>query len=277
MHNVFEQLGFGGASLSSMSSKHAVAKLLNIAYENGVTHFDTAPLYGRGYSELLIGSFIRNKRQHVTVTTKFGLGNTETGKLPTALALPLNYWNKKLRGIKMPAPSVYEPQLLPHRIITKQDVESSLRRSLSRLGTDYIDYYLLHEGRPSFIHNDTMQYLIDMKQKGVVRAIGIATDAFNVQAASKEEVESVDVLQYSYDALMTKELRTKYPDKLHILHSCINNIASEQFPAEISATDKAGYKLAKCAKENSNGKVLFSTRRPHVLMNNLAAYKKYIQ
>lgn len=277
MGNIFEQLGFGGASLSSMSSQHAVTKLLNNAYENGIKHFDTAPLYGRGYSELLIGSFIRNKRQHVTVTTKFGLGNTETGKLPPVLALPLNYWNKKLRGIKMHAPGIYEPQLLPHRIITKQDVESSLNRSLSRLGTDYIDYYLLHEGRPSFIHDDAMQYLMDMKQKGVVRAIGIATDAFNVQAASKEEVESVDVLQYSYDSMIAHQLRQQYPNKLHILHSCINNMANEIFPSEVSATDKAGYKLAKCAKENSNGKVLFSTRRTHVLKSNLAAYKNYIQ
>lgn len=277
MGNIFEQLGFGGASLSSMSSQHAVTKLLNIAYENGIKHFDTAPLYGRGYSELLIGSFIRNKRQHVAITTKFGLGNTETGKLPPVLALPLNYWNKKLRGIKMPAPGIYEPQLLPHRIITKQDVESSLNRSLSRLGTDYIDYYLLHEGRPSFIHDDAMQYLMDMKQKGIVGQIGIATDAFNVKVCSADEISRIDVLQYSYDTAIAKELKGQYPDKLHILHSCINNIASETFPAEVSATDKAGYKLAKCAKENSNGKVLFSTRRPHVLKSNLAAYKKYIR
>lgn len=277
MHNVFEQLGFGGASLSSMSSQHAVKNLLNIAYENGLKHFDTAPLYGRGYSELLIGSFIRNKRQHVTITTKFGLGNTETGKLPPVLALPLNYWNKKLRGIKMPAPGGYEPQLLPHRIITKQYVESSLNRSLSRLGTDYIDYYLLHEGRPSFIHDDAMQYLMDMKQKGVVKFIGIATDAFNVQACSAEEINKIDVLQYSYDSAIAKRLRQQYPDKLHILHSCIHNISNESFPPEVSDADKAGYKLAKCAEENTNGKVLFSTRRSQVLMNNLAAYKKYIR
>jgi len=277
VHNSLSQLGFGGASLSSMPSQYAVTKLLNIAYRNGITHFDTAPLYGRGYSEMLIGSFIKNKRQHVTITTKFGLGNTETGKLPPVLALPLNYWNKKLRGIKMPAPGVYEPQLLPHRIITKQDVESSMNRSLARLGTDYIDYYLLHEGRPSFIQDDAMQYLMDMKQKGVLGNIGIATDAFNVQACSAEEINKIDVLQYSYDAAIAKELRAKYPDKLHILHSCINNIANETFPAEVSAADKAGYKLAKCAIENENGKVLFSTRRPHVLSNNIAAYKSYIQ
>lgn len=277
MHNVFSQLGFGGASLSSMSSQHAVTRLLNIAYQNGIKHFDTAPLYGRGYSELLIGSFIRNKRQHVTVTTKFGLGNTETGKLPPVLALPLNYWNKKLRGIKMPALGVYEPQLLPHRIITKQDVESSLNRSLTRLGTDYIDYYLLHEARPSFIQDDAKQYLADMKQKGAIRMIGIATDAFNVNACSAEEIKDIDVLQYSYDTVLAKKLRQQYADKLHIFHSCINNIANETFPAVVSEADIAGYKLANCAKENENGMVLFSTRRQQVLKNNLAAYKNYIQ
>lgn len=276
MDNDFEQLGFGGAALSSMSSQVAVTKLLRIAYESGVKHFDTAPLYGRGYSELLIGSFIRNKRQHVTIATKFGLGNTETGKLPPVLALPLNYWNKRIRGIKMPALGKYEPQLLPHRVITKKDVESSLQRSLSRLGTDYIDCYLLHEGRPSFLQDDAMQYLQDMKQKGIIRQIGIATDAFNVLAATPEEIKMIDVLQYSYDSNSVHALKQQYPDKLHILHSCIGNIANESFPADIAAQDKAGYKLAQCAKDNKGGKVIFSTRRHNVLKENLAAYKKHI-
>ncbi len=274
---MFEQLGFGGASLSSMSSQHAVNTLLDIAYQNGVKHFDTAPLYGRGYSEWIIGSFIRNKRQHVTITTKFGLGNVETGKLPPVLALPLNYWNKKLRGIKMPASGVYEPNLLSFRAISKQDVESSLKRSLKRLDTDYIDYYLLHEGRPSFIQDDAMHYLMDMKQKGVVRNIGIATDVFNVNACTKEEINLVDVLQYSYDATLANSIKMQYPNKIHILHSCINNIGNEQFPTEVTDADKAGYKLAKCAKENIGGKVLFSTRRRQILTKNLAAYKNYIQ
>ena len=46
-------LGFGGASLTSMKSYTDVKDLLNTAYQEGIRHFDTAVLYGKGYSELI--------------------------------------------------------------------------------------------------------------------------------------------------------------------------------------------------------------------------------
>ena len=48
-------------------------RLLETAYAHGIRHFDTAPLYGQGEAESLLGQFSRGKRDSITITTKFGL------------------------------------------------------------------------------------------------------------------------------------------------------------------------------------------------------------
>ncbi|MBC7769860.1 MAG: aldo/keto reductase, partial [Phycisphaerales bacterium] len=66
------RLGFGIAPFSgSFSSAQAVA-LLNAAYESGVRHFDTAPIYGWGEGEESVGAFAAGKRD-LTIVTKAGM------------------------------------------------------------------------------------------------------------------------------------------------------------------------------------------------------------
>jgi len=48
-------------------------RLLEAAWDSGIRHFDTAPLYGQGEAELLLGRFLRNRRDTVSLTSKFGL------------------------------------------------------------------------------------------------------------------------------------------------------------------------------------------------------------
>ena len=98
-------LGFGGATLTNLKSLKEVLQLLDLAFDYGVRHFDTAPLYGQGYSEVIYGKFLKDKRQQITLTTKFGLGeDNETEKIPVNLILPVNYLvksiKKKLKKIK---------------------------------------------------------------------------------------------------------------------------------------------------------------------------------
>ena len=64
----------------------------------GITHFDTARSYGRGYSEKLLGEFFRAHGGALAVTTKFGVTYSKTDACPTAIALPLNWAWKKLKG-----------------------------------------------------------------------------------------------------------------------------------------------------------------------------------
>jgi len=278
VHNVAEHIAIGSASLSSMRTQGEVLSLLHTAYDLGIRHYDTAPLYGRGYAELLIGKFAKKKRNEISIATKFGLGDCETGKLPPALALPLNYYNKKLRGIKPPIrePDA-APSLMPHRDITAANIQQSLNRSLQRLQTDYVDYFLLHEGRPSFLNNEAKRLLQELKQQGVIRKIGVATNWYNIAAIQPEELDGWDVLQYDMYNEESKSLLQKHPDKMHIIHSVIRNEAIVNMPKTVVEQDIAGYKMAACAGLLHSGKVLFSTRSKTKLKDNVAAYIRYTQ
>jgi aryl-alcohol dehydrogenase-like predicted oxidoreductase len=48
-------------------------RLLEAAFDQGVRHFDTAPLYGMGLAEEVLSIFARGRRSDITITSKFGL------------------------------------------------------------------------------------------------------------------------------------------------------------------------------------------------------------
>src|SRR5262245_58942461 len=74
------RLGFGCARLPGVLSKDDAVELLEAALDSGVSHVDTAPLYGWGEAEPLLGELARRRRSEMTIVTKVGLAP------PTALA-----------------------------------------------------------------------------------------------------------------------------------------------------------------------------------------------
>ena len=67
------KLGFGTGGLLRIGSARERQNVLAAAVANGITHFDTAPIYGFGEAERSIGRFLRRERSRLTVATKFGL------------------------------------------------------------------------------------------------------------------------------------------------------------------------------------------------------------
>lgn len=273
---VTRSLGFGTAAISSMRSYREVMQLLKAAYNGGIRHFDTAPLYGRGYAEKLLGDFIRDKRGKVTVATKFGLGDVDRIPIPARLALPLNYYRKKWAR---PSPAAgllsrdLAPAKLAYRKIGLDAVKRSLENSLSRLQTDHVDYYLLHEALPGFLEPGVLEFLMSEKEKGRIRCLGIAADAHNLVELLPSDLLQWEVLQYEADAF-DELIKVTHPDKQHFLHSVLKNIAEYSLNPEIRTVDAGGYLLSKQAKMNT-GKILFSTRRKKVLQENLLSFNKY--
>ena len=270
-------LGFGTASISSMRSYGEVMKLLNAAYSEGIRHFDTAPLYGRGYSEKLMGEFAKHKRQNLLIATKFGLGSPDRIRIPPSLALPLNYYSKKWRGVQpttLPA-AVIETNELPYRCIRLHDVKNSLEASLQRLQTNYVDYYFLHEALPGFLEPGVLEFLLLQKEKGRIRFLGVATGAANLVNVNSSDFDNWDILQYEAGPLHEK-LQHKYPNKQHFLHSALKDIGNWRGEPGIPTDERGGFLLARYSKTNGSGKLLFSTRRINVLHKNLQAFQKYI-
>ena len=272
-------LGFGGATLTNLKSLKEVLQLLDLAFECGVRHFDTAPLYGQGYSEVIYGKFLKDKRQQITLTTKFGLGeDNETEKIPVNLILPVNYLvksiKKKIKKSNQENNQIYSGS--PYRKIEKSSIQKSFEKSLKRLKTDYVDYYLLHEGLPSFLTEEAWAYLQQLKKENVVRSIGLGTNVFAIKTLNTSDVRLWDVLQYDYsNPLVGNEVMAKFPEKIHFHHSCLRSINNEEL-VHISPEDRGGFLLAQATLNNPDGKIIFSTRSQDSLKKNINAFLKYL-
>jgi aryl-alcohol dehydrogenase-like predicted oxidoreductase len=116
-------------------------RAIDTALDNGINAIDTAPIYGDGHSEELVGKAIQGKRDRVFLATKCGL----------------NIYSKK-----------YERNLSPSYI------EHDLSQSLTRLKTDYIDLYQCHWPDPQTPIEETMGALLRFRKEGKIRLIGVS-------------------------------------------------------------------------------------------------------
>ena len=130
-------------------------RAIHAALDAGITLLDTAPLYGNGRSEKVIGAAIRNRRDKVVLATKCGL------------------WTKDSRG------SFFFEQNGKNvmRSLRPDTIREEIEMSLQRLQTDYIDLYQTHwqaiepECTPIA---DTMATLMQLRDEGKIRAIGVS-------------------------------------------------------------------------------------------------------
>lgn len=270
--SISDHLGFGCVGLASYHSLNYALKLLEQAYDNGINYFDTAPIYSKGYSEIILGKFLQKKRDKVLIATKFGLGQVNSNLLPAGMAI---YLNQKLRSKE----TEHFPDGLPSKIdfrkIDKPDIEKSLLASLYRLKTDYLDSFLLHEGLSSFLTDEAFLYLQSIKTAGIVKKIGLATNYFNIK--DDQQLKDWDILQYDHhtSGQNQDEFVSLYPNQTHIYHSALKGIKKIVIP-DVEAKEIAGILLASKIKKNLSGRILFATGNNNHLQQNLISTEKYL-
>jgi methylglyoxal reductase len=154
-------------------------RALNAALDAGVTLIDTAPAYGFGHSEEVVGRVVRGRRDQVVIATKCGL------------------WWKDDRG----APHATVDGRTIRRSVRPDTVRIEVEESLRRLATDRIDLYQIHwpaappETTPAA---ETMACLLDLRRQGKIRAVGVSNVTVDQMKAHRAggEVTS-DQLRYS--------------------------------------------------------------------------------
>lgn len=268
-----ENLGFGCVSLTQHTFLKDAHKILSTAFDNGITHFDTALLYGNGYSEKILGSFFKKNRDKVSITTKCGLGNVQHPNISINLALPLNALKNKLRN-----PPVYKsfipPQPTEFRSLSLEYVQQSLNKSLQNLNTDYIDYYLLHEALPSFLSPEAKNYLLLQKKKKVIRKLGVAAGYINLSNITEPELIDFDLLQYENGPhFKSDDIINKFTQKQHFYHGALKSLPFLRTP--YSKSELAGILLSRACQINPSGKTLFSTTSTKRLLENLRFFAQY--
>jgi aryl-alcohol dehydrogenase-like predicted oxidoreductase len=132
-------VGLGCNNFGRALDRNQSAAVVDAALEAGINHFDTASNYGEGQSERFLGAALGSRRDQVVIATKVGV------------AIP--GWE----GSGGAGP---------------QYVRQVLERSLSELGTDYVDIYMIHFPDPKTPIEDTLEVLAGLVEEGKVRQIG---------------------------------------------------------------------------------------------------------
>ena len=147
----------GGWRWGGADEKVSIAAI-QAGIDAGITLIDTAPAYGLGRGEEIVGKAIQGRRDKVVIATKCGLTwKHQKGTFFFAT----DDKGKNDQG----------PYRL-HKYLGPECVREDLETSLKKLGTDYIDLYLTHWQDPGTPIEDTMALLLDFKRQGKIRAIG---------------------------------------------------------------------------------------------------------
>ncbi len=141
-------IGYGAMSFSDMygptneTESHAI---LNACRDMGVTHIDSANVYGMGKSENAIGSYLRSNpgaRDEFVIATKATITRDADG-------------NRTFDN-------------------SADHLEAELDKSLARLGVDCVDLFYAHRRDPRFTPEETAANLGRLVDKGKTRAIGLS-------------------------------------------------------------------------------------------------------
>jgi aryl-alcohol dehydrogenase-like predicted oxidoreductase len=158
-------------------------KAIHRALERGVNCVDTAPAYGGGHSEEVVGRALEGRRRDVILVTKC--------------------------GVKAPPPG----QLGPLRDSSRANILREVDLSMKRLRTDWVDVLLVHWPDAGTPCEETMRALEEVVATGRARFVGVS----NFTAAMMAEcmrTRRIDVVQVGYHMLDRRQEVEAFPDCL---------------------------------------------------------------
>ena len=175
----------GGGAWWGDNDDQISIRTIEEAIDAGILWFDTAPVYGLGHSEKVVGKALKGKRHKVILSSKCGLQwDYETPA-----------YHKSVDGVKV------------YRDLSGKALEKQVEQSLIRLQTDYLDVCYTHWQTPDpklYPIEETMDTLMKLKKQGKIRAIG----ASNVTEDIIREYcrcGQLDVIQEKY-SLFTRRI-----------------------------------------------------------------------
>ncbi len=167
----------GGWSWGGTDESEAI-KAIHASLDAGITLIDTAPAYGLGLSEEIVGKAIAGRRDKVLLATKCGLiWHTQKGEY---------FFDEKGKSV--------------YRYLGKESIRYEIEQSLNLLKTNYIDLYQTHWQDSTTPITETMETLLDLKKEGKIRAIGVS----NINLKQLKEyrlIGIIDSAQEKYNML----------------------------------------------------------------------------
>ncbi|HEX2921795.1 MAG TPA: aldo/keto reductase [Bacteroidales bacterium] len=148
----FGSWAIGGWQWGGADSKEAI-RAIDASVNSGMTTIDTAPVYGFGLSEELVGKAIKGKRHNVQLLTKFGM-----------------VWDEKKGEYFFSSKDNNNNSVDLYKYSSKERIIKDCEKSLKRLGTDYIDLFQAHWPDSTTPITETMEALQVLIKAGKIRA-----------------------------------------------------------------------------------------------------------
>jgi len=184
-------IGFGCEQLGGYrwgkTSETEMIKAIRKAVDSGINFFDTAPSYGLGHSEELLGKTLGTDRKNVIIATKVGLVWAEDAIL------------------KKPAPNSPIETIIDNSPV---NINREIDLSLKRLNTDYIDLYQIHWPDPNTPIEDTLYAMEKLKEAGKIRCIGCCNFSLELLkgALKYSEIKTTQIPYNLVDRKMERDL-----------------------------------------------------------------------
>ena len=268
---------------------------LETAYDHGITHFDAARVYGSGVCESIVGQFLRNKRDAVTVTTKLGLEPPAVPLLNPSTLFTIKKIVRAVPGVEAALRSLIKRQPVKVARFSTIEAERSLETSLKEMATDYVDALLLHECSLGEANaEEILLFLETVIRKGKVRYCGVGTAFANLPKDLDELKSSYSIVQFDSNVVHSNAGKiTGSVDRLYITHSIfrpVSTLLEMAAPDDSDSSFGVGEDLRKiCAdkeklgslmllaarQQNPHGIVLFASTRPGAIVKNIATWNSY--
>ncbi|MGL5278307.1 MAG: aldo/keto reductase [Cetobacterium sp.] len=165
-------VGFGcwaiGGTWNNTEDQKSI-ETIKKAVELGINFFDVAPIYGMGHSEKILGEALKDyDRSSLFIATKCGL--------------------------------IWDENKVVTKSISRESLYKELNASLERLQTSYVDLYQIHWPFEGMELEEGMATLMEMKEKGLIRYIGLSN--FSLKDTKKcMELAEISTLQGLYNML----------------------------------------------------------------------------
>ena len=164
----FGAWAIGGWMWGGAERKDAV-EAIRASYDQGVTSIDTAPIYGQGLSEEIVGEALQGiPRDKVQIMTKYGMR-----------------WDVRQGQFAFATRDNGGKALDIYKYAGKDGIIKECEDSLRRLRTDYIDLYQIHWPDDTTPVEESMEAVADLIRQGKVRAAGVSN--YNVELMKKAE------------------------------------------------------------------------------------------
>ena len=151
------------------NDRNDAIEAIKAGFDLGITAIDTAPAYGQGLSEEIVGEAIQGMaRDKVQLLTKYGLR-----------------WDLMKGEFHFKSKDNDGKDIDIYKYSGKESIVYECEQSLKRLGTDYIDLYQIHWADSTTPINETMEAVAKLIEQGKVRYAGVC----NYTAAQMAEAE----------------------------------------------------------------------------------------